>query len=691
MSYIINNTRGQIVAVVGDGTINTTATDLALVGRAVTNYGEYQNENYVYLLENFANPASPPQPILGQLWYNSSTDVINTYSSANAWIALATQDYVQAAKISPAFTGVPTAPTATTGTNTTQIATTAFVQNIKLSPAFTGVPTAPTATTGTNTTQVATTAFVQNEKSSPVFTGTPAAPTASVGTNNTQIATTAFVQLNKDSPAFTGTPTAPTAAANVANTQIATTAFVQTKIGALGTMSVQDAGAVAITGGTITGLSSAIPLASGGTGANTAADARTNLGLGTMATQSASNVQITGGSIFGLTSSVPLASGGTGANTAAGARTNLGLGSMATQNSFEVSITGGSILNSSFFNGTVTGLINPLAVVDGGTGATNVVGARQNLGLASGATTTVGTMAVQNASAVAITGGTITGIAPIAVAAGGTGASTASGARDNLGITSVFNSLGTMSSQNANTVTITGGTITGVVMAVTAGGTGATNAAAARTNLGLVIGTDVAPVASPAFTGIPVAPTAAVGTATTQLATTAFVTNSPQFAGVPVAPTAAVGTNTTQLATTAFVQSVVRALHPVGSIYTATVSTNPATLFGFGTWTQFAAGRMMMGAGGSFSPGTTGGSNDASVVSHTHTATSTDSGHVHSGALQTFSAGGQNASGAPNFINNINTGTGFANITTTVNATGVSGTNANLPPYIVVYMWQRTA
>jgi hypothetical protein len=128
MSYIINNTRGQIVAVVGDGTINTTATDLALVGRAVTNYGEYQNENYVYLLENFAGPGSPPQPIWGQLWYNSQTDTINTYNTANAWVALASQDYVQAQKISPAFTGTPTAPTAPTITNNTQIATTAFVK-----------------------------------------------------------------------------------------------------------------------------------------------------------------------------------------------------------------------------------------------------------------------------------------------------------------------------------------------------------------------------------------------------------------------------------------------------------------------------------------------------------------------------------------------------------------------------------
>jgi hypothetical protein len=179
------------------------------------------------------------------------------------------------------------------------------------------------------------------------------------------------------------------------------------------------------------------------------------------------------------------------------------------------------------------------------------------------------------------------------------------------------------------------------------------------------------------------------------LATTAFVTNSPQFAGVPVAPTAAVGTNTTQLATTAFVQSVVRALHPVGSIYTATVSTNPATLFGFGTWTQFAAGRMMMGAGGSFSPGTTGGSADAVVVSHTHTASTsiTDPGHAHSLGLLYFTNSGQGTSGTNNFFRDQNTGTATTGITasTSVTSSGVSGTNANLPPYIVVYMWQRTA
>ena len=68
---------------------------------------------------------------------------------------------------SPEFTGTPTVPTATAGTNTTQAASTAFVANALTSkaplasPAFTGTPTVPTAAAGTNTTQAASTAFVK--------------------------------------------------------------------------------------------------------------------------------------------------------------------------------------------------------------------------------------------------------------------------------------------------------------------------------------------------------------------------------------------------------------------------------------------------------------------------------------------------------------------------------------------------
>jgi hypothetical protein len=129
MSYIINNSRGNIVAVISDGTTNTSATSLALIGQGVTNYGTAENENLVYLLENFASPTAPLVPILGQLWYNSTTDALSSYSTGNVWVVLSSQAYVDAQKISPAFSGIPTAPTAANGVSTTQIATTAYVQN----------------------------------------------------------------------------------------------------------------------------------------------------------------------------------------------------------------------------------------------------------------------------------------------------------------------------------------------------------------------------------------------------------------------------------------------------------------------------------------------------------------------------------------------------------------------------------
>jgi hypothetical protein len=105
MSYVINNSRGNIVAIVPDGTVNTTATPITFVGRGVTSYGTAENENYLWILENFANSTAPPNPILGQLWYDSSTDELYHYNSLNTWSALATQTYVQAQKVSPTFTG----------------------------------------------------------------------------------------------------------------------------------------------------------------------------------------------------------------------------------------------------------------------------------------------------------------------------------------------------------------------------------------------------------------------------------------------------------------------------------------------------------------------------------------------------------------------------------------------------------
>ena len=178
---------------------------------------------------------------------------------------------------------------------------------------------------------------------------------------------------------------------------------------------------------------------------------------------------------------------------------------------------------------------------------------------------------------------------------------------------------------------------------------------------------------------------------------------SPTFTGTPTLPTGTVavtqsaGNNTTAIATTAFVQAAIALLYPVGSIYTnATVSTNPATLLGFGTWTAFGAGRVMVGfdAGNALfdTAEETGGSADAITVSHTHTATSTDSGHLHT-QTEYLSSGIGNAGGGGARVNSTtgNTGTGFASITTTVDSAGSSGTNANYQPYITVYIWKRTA
>ena len=78
MAYTIFNTRNEELTVVEDGTIDNT-TDLKLIGKNYSGYGEIQNENFVYLLENFAGANQPPRPIAGQLWFDSTNNKIKVY------------------------------------------------------------------------------------------------------------------------------------------------------------------------------------------------------------------------------------------------------------------------------------------------------------------------------------------------------------------------------------------------------------------------------------------------------------------------------------------------------------------------------------------------------------------------------------------------------------------------------------
>ena len=147
------------------------------------------------------------------------------------------------------------------------------------------------------------------------------------------------------------------------------------------------------------------------------------------------------------------------------------------------------------------------------------------------------------------------------------------------------------------------------------------------------------------------------------------------------AVTAAVGTNTTQVATTAFVDAAIDAIataYPVGSIYmNASVSTNPATLLGMTgtTWVEFGEGRMLLGENASHANGSTGGAETHTLTvdempAHTHDYTA----HLGTGAAGPISLHDR-----------------IPSVTGPTTSTGGGSAHNNMPPYITVYMWKRTA
>ena len=80
MAYQVNKTDGTIVATVADGQVDQLSTDLTLIGKNYSGYGEAINENFVKLLENFADTSSPDRPIKGQLWFDTSELKLKVFS-----------------------------------------------------------------------------------------------------------------------------------------------------------------------------------------------------------------------------------------------------------------------------------------------------------------------------------------------------------------------------------------------------------------------------------------------------------------------------------------------------------------------------------------------------------------------------------------------------------------------------------
>lgn len=277
MSYTINNYNGTILANVADGTLDTT-TSLKLAGRNYAGYGEVLNENQLWLLQHFASPNPPANPVAGQVWFDTDLGVLNSYSGSE-WKAIATADQLYgqtdivyaaiAANVSLINSNIIsnvaslTSNAASQQTQITNLWANAATQNSSIQDLWTNAATQTTQLTniasdiaGANAT-ILTLATID----SPTFTGTPATPTPDFGDRSTNIATTEYVMTQDDlrrsyvdtvlasnvalvttgyqeadtllapidTPTFTGTPSAQTPSIGDNSTRLATTAYVMSQ------------------------------------------------------------------------------------------------------------------------------------------------------------------------------------------------------------------------------------------------------------------------------------------------------------------------------------------------------------------------------------------------------------------------------------------------------------------------------
>jgi hypothetical protein len=412
---------------------------------------------------------------------------------------------------SPNFSGIPTAPTAATANSTGQLATTAFV-HAAVTAATAGVSSFNTRTGAVVLTTADITGAGGAPIASPTFTGTPSGPTAAPGTSTTQLATSAFVMAAlaagtvesfngrsgvvvltagdvtavggalSASPALTGTPTAPTPPAADNSTRIATTAFVEAAIGVGGGVSsfMGRTGAVSLLANDISAAGGALVASPAFTGTPTAPNPPTNDNSTALATTA------------WVLARLAAAGGVTTFNTRSGA---------VTLTTADVTGAGGAPLANPALTGTPTA---PTAAP--GTNSNQLATCAfvlGQLGVASFNTRT---------GAVTLTSADITGAGGALLASPiftGTPSGPTAAQTDNSTMFATTAFVHTALNNSVSSFNGRTGAITLIANDISAAGG--------------------ALLASPTFTGVPAAPTAALGTSTTQLATTQFVMN--QLAG----------------------------------------------------------------------------------------------------------------------------------------------------------------
>ena len=173
--------------------------------------------------------------------------------------------------------------------------------------------------------------------------------------------------------------------------------------------------------------------------------------------------------------------------------------------------------------------------------------------------------------------------------------------------------------------------------------------------------------------------------------------SSPALTGTPTAPTPTSGDDSTKIATTAFVQAATPEAFPVGSVFISVVSTNPATLLGYGTWSAFAQGKMLVGIDS--------GDTDFDTVEETggaktHTLTEAElPEHYHRTWNSVVDSGfnpgstwfGEDSSVQRTTQYDDYWGGSVTQSSAKTDTVGNGDAHSIMSPYIVTYMWKRTA